>query len=63
MARRDGDDHATADGALRELLLPERLQRGRQDERDPALLALNRRKDTDVQHLTAQPRRSAQRVF
>jgi hypothetical protein len=63
LARRDGDDHATADGALRELLLPERLQRGRLDERDPALLALNRRKVTDVQHLTAQPRRSAQRVF
>jgi hypothetical protein len=53
LARRDGDDHATADGALRELLLPERLQRGRLDERDPALLALNRRKVTDVQHLTA----------
>jgi hypothetical protein len=27
------------------------------------VLALNRRKVTDVQHLTAQPRRSAQRVF
>jgi hypothetical protein len=47
------DDHATADAALRELLLPERLQPGRLDENDPPLMALNRRKVTDVQHLTA----------
>jgi hypothetical protein len=47
-----GDDGA-ADAALRELLLPERLQPGRLDEHDPVLLAFNRRKVTDVQHLTA----------
>jgi hypothetical protein len=35
-------------------------------EREPPhdrRVGLNRRKVTDVQHLTAQPRRSAQRVF
>jgi hypothetical protein len=47
------DDHATADLALREIILPEQLQRGRLDENDPALLARNRDKITDVQHLTA----------
>jgi hypothetical protein len=47
------DDHATADLALREIILPEQLQRGRLDEHDPALLACNRDKVTDVQHLTA----------
>ncbi|MFL6223716.1 MAG: hypothetical protein ACJ75K_13065, partial [Actinomycetes bacterium] len=33
--------------------LPEELQRGRLDDNDPVLLAFNRRKVTDVQHLTA----------
>jgi hypothetical protein len=47
------DDNAAADATLREILLPERLQPGNWDEDDPALLALNRRKVTDVQHLTA----------
>jgi hypothetical protein len=47
------DDHAAADLALREIILPKELQRGRLDEHDAALLALNRRKVTDVQHLTA----------
>jgi hypothetical protein len=47
------DDHATADLALREIILPEQLQRGRLDENHPALLARNRDKVTDVQHLTA----------
>ena len=46
-------DNGAADTALRELLLPGRLQPGRLDEHDPALLALNRRKITDVHHLTA----------
>jgi hypothetical protein len=46
-------DHADADLALREIILPEELQRGRLDEHDPAQLARNRRKVTDVQHLTA----------
>jgi hypothetical protein len=46
------DDHAAADLALREIL-PEELQRGRLDENDPAALARNRDKVTDVQHLTA----------
>jgi hypothetical protein len=47
------DDHAAADLPLREIILPEELQRGRLDDNDPALLDLNRRKVTDVQHLTA----------
>jgi hypothetical protein len=47
------DDHAAAELTLREIILPERLQRGRLDENDPALLAHNRRRVTDVQHLTA----------
>jgi hypothetical protein len=47
------DDHAAADLALREILLPKELQRGRLDEHDPVTLARNRRKVTDVQHLTA----------
>jgi uncharacterized membrane-anchored protein len=47
------DDHATADLALREIILREQLQRGRLDENDPAMLVLNRDKVTDVQHLTA----------
>jgi hypothetical protein len=47
------DDHAAADLALREIILSEQLQRGRLDEHDPALLARNRDKVTDVQHLTA----------
>jgi hypothetical protein len=46
-------DTSTADAALREILLPQRLQPGNWDEDDPALLTLNRRKVTDVQHLTA----------
>jgi hypothetical protein len=46
-------DNGTADTALRELLLPARLQPGRQDEHDPVLMARNRRKITDVHHLTA----------
>jgi hypothetical protein len=46
-------DHGTADAALREILLPERFQPGRLDEDDPVLMAANRRKVTDVQHLTA----------
>ena len=46
-------DHAAADAALRELLLPERFQPGHLDEADPAARAANRRKVTDVQHLTA----------
>jgi hypothetical protein len=58
LARRDGDDHATADGALRELLLPERLQRGRLDERDPALLALTAAKSP--MSSTSPPSRAAQ---
>jgi hypothetical protein len=33
------DDHAAADLALREIILPEELQRGRLDEHDPAQLA------------------------
>jgi hypothetical protein len=48
-----GDNGADADVTLREILLPERFQPGRLDENDPALLDLNRRKVTDVQHLTA----------
>jgi hypothetical protein len=47
------DDHGAADTALRELLLPERLQPGRLDENDPVAMAALRRKITDVQHLTA----------
>lgn len=47
------DAAATADAALREILLPERFQPERLDENDPALMAANRRKITDVQHLTA----------
>jgi hypothetical protein len=47
------DTSAAADLALREIILPEELQRGRLDEHDPALLARNRDKVTDVQHLTA----------
>jgi hypothetical protein len=46
------DTSAAADLALREIILSERLQRGRLDEHDPALLARNRDKVTDVQHLT-----------
>jgi hypothetical protein len=44
------DTSAAADLALREIILSERLQRGRLDEHDPALLARNRDKVTDVQH-------------
>jgi hypothetical protein len=47
------DDHAAADLALREIILTAQLQRGRLDENDPAQLARNRDKVTDVQHLTA----------
>jgi hypothetical protein len=47
------DDHAAADLALRQIILPEELQHGRLDEHDPAALARNRDKVTDVQHLTA----------
>jgi hypothetical protein len=46
-------NHAAADLALREIILPEQLQRDRLDEHDPEVLALNRDKITDVQHLTA----------
>jgi hypothetical protein len=47
------DDHAAADLALREIILTAQLQRARLDENDPAQLARNRDKVTDVQHLTA----------
>jgi hypothetical protein len=47
------DNGAADDLALREIILPDQLQRGRLDEHDPAALARNRRKVTDVQHLTA----------
>jgi hypothetical protein len=47
------DNGADADLALREVILPAELQRGRLDERDPEVLARSRDKVTDVQHLTA----------